>query len=70
MTSSKHKNKHTFELIKPKNYRNEKITTFLSSLQAKIRTACFWRHDMTSKRDVIMEIQNQQHFWTQQPKIS
>ena len=70
MTSCKHKNNKIVELSKPKNYRNKKISVLLSILQDEISTACFWRHDMTSWRDVIMQIRNRQHFWTQRPKVS
>ena len=70
MTSWKHKNNNILERSKPKSYRNKKIIVFLSILQAEISTACFWRHDMTSWRDVIMQKQIRLHFWTQQPKLS
>ena len=70
MTSCKPKNDNIFELGKPENYRNKKRIISLALLQTEIEYRLFWCHDMTSWRDVIIQIQNWQHFRTQQPKVS
>ena len=70
MTSCKHINDNISELSKPKNYRNKKRIISLSLLQAEIEYSLFLNHDMTSWRDVIMQIQNWQHFRTQHPEVS
>ena len=69
MASCKHKNNNIFKQSEPENYRNKERIISLALLQAEIEYSQFWRHDMTSWRDVIMQIQNWQHFQTQQLKV-